>query len=107
MPNELTRRLFLSSGAAASVAALAIPIGFDLSESARAQEIRAARKETSTLALEEFAKRGCKYCDRMVDKNAYPILTFSGPIPLKLLMIGRTSATSCRDSSRPSSWPGA
>ena len=72
MTKELNRRLFLSSGATASVAALAFRMGFGLSESGPAQERQSARGKAWTLALEEYAKRGCNYCDRMVDKNGLP-----------------------------------
>lgn len=71
MTKELNRRLFLSSGATASVAALAFRMGFGLSESGHAQERQSAREKVWTLALEEYAKRGCN-CNRMVDKNGLP-----------------------------------
>ena len=72
MINGLTRRLFLSSGAVASFAALVSPESFVASESGRAQEPESAREAARTLALEEYAKRGRNYFDRMVDKNGLP-----------------------------------
>jgi hypothetical protein len=72
MTKELNRRLFLSAGATASAAALAARMGFGLSESGPAREGQPAREKVWTLALEEYAKRGCNYCNRMVDKNGLP-----------------------------------
>jgi len=72
MTKELNRRLFLSSGAAAGVAALALGRGLGLSENGPAQERQPAWEQAWTLALEDYARRGCNYCDRMVDANGLP-----------------------------------